>query len=158
MGVKKTARERFEEKCEPVTESGCLIWTGAAMPKGYGVFWLDGKHVGAHRAAWEMEKGPIPDGLHVLHHCDNPSCVNTNHLFLGTGADNTADMLSKGRAKGNHKCIGDKNNRTKLKAEDIPVIRKRLEVDIAKDIAADYGVEASTINAIRRKETWRHVQ
>ena len=63
---------------------------------GYGVF-SEGKDIRAHRRAWEAFYGPIPTGMHVLHHCDNPPCVNVNHLFLGTDADNNADMMAKGR-------------------------------------------------------------
>jgi hypothetical protein len=86
------------------TSSGCLIWTKAAV-KGYGRIRCDGKLVYTHRLAWTLANGPIPDGLHVLHHCDNPPCCETEpsgehpegHLFLGTQAVNNADMVSKGR-------------------------------------------------------------
>lgn len=89
--------ERFEEKVEPVTESGCHIWMGCCTPKGYGQFRADGKTALAHRIAYELYRGPIPEGMCACHTCDNPSCVNPEHLSLGTPKDNTHDMLRKGR-------------------------------------------------------------
>lgn len=82
---------------EFVTECGCQIWTGCIGRDGYGQFRINGKIEGAHRASWMLANGPIPHGLHVLHHCDVPPCINPIHLFLGTHADNMADMLRKRR-------------------------------------------------------------
>jgi len=76
----------------------CWVWTGAHVPWGYGQIGLTGRKNGrAHVVSWEMHNGPIPDGLWVLHKCDNPPCVRPDHLFLGTVQDNTADMIAKGR-------------------------------------------------------------
>jgi hypothetical protein len=75
----------------------CWTWTGFKNELGYGLFSLDHKHVKAHRVSWMVANGKIPDGLCVLHSCDNPICVNPSHLFLGTMKDNTQDMLAKGR-------------------------------------------------------------
>jgi hypothetical protein len=91
-----TASERFAAKIA-VRESGCIEWTAAADRLGYGRFGIGKKVYLSHRVAWEWERGPIPSGLCVLHRCDNPRCVNVAHLFLGTRADNTSDMLAKGR-------------------------------------------------------------
>lgn len=85
----------------------CWLWTGAGGEKGHGVFSWDGRQGGAHRFSWELHKGPIPDGLHVLHNCpdgDNPACVNPAHLWLGTIADNNRDMFAKGRG-----AVGDQH-------------------------------------------------
>lgn len=94
-------RERFEER---VDRSGgpnaCHEWLGARSEFGYGCFSNPGHSNGwtaAHRAAWEFEHGSIPEGRHVLHHCDNPPCVNVKHLFLGNNDANVADMVSKRR-------------------------------------------------------------
>jgi hypothetical protein len=84
--------------------NGCREWQGA-LSDGYGVISDRGKQLGTHRVAWKLTNGPIPDGLHVLHHCDNPPCCQTEptegypegHLFLGTPLDNTQDMSAKGR-------------------------------------------------------------
>jgi hypothetical protein len=80
--------------------NGCLEWTGATTTHGYGHFYIDGTHFYAHRLAWTLAHGPIPAGLLVRHLvCDNPPCCDPAHLMPGTHADNTADMISKGRGK-----------------------------------------------------------
>jgi hypothetical protein len=90
------AKTKLADVPRPGMETPCLEWT-ASLTRGYGQFWLGGKQVKAHRTAWEMEHGPIPDGMDVLHKCDNPPCVADEHLFLGTKMDNVADMVAKGR-------------------------------------------------------------
>lgn len=93
------ALEVFDSKIERLPWSGCWIWLGGLVdPKGYGSFKFDGESR-AHRSAWALFHGPIPDGLHVLHRCDVPSCVNPAHLFLGTNNDNIADASAKGRLR-----------------------------------------------------------
>lgn len=95
--------EAFNERYMPEPNSGCWIWIGNANRDGYGL--LTGSRKGkpyflAHRVSWEMHKGAIPDGLHVLHRCDMPACVNPDHLFLGTHSENMHDMGRKGRGRG----------------------------------------------------------
>jgi hypothetical protein len=80
-----------------VHPGGCWEWRGRRMPKGYGKLNRGTKTVYAHRLAFELRNGPIPDGLYVLHKCDNPPCINPDHLFLGTQADNVRDRDTKGR-------------------------------------------------------------
>jgi hypothetical protein len=101
--------ERFWEQVDKrPTENGCWIWNGTLNPNGYGQIFvgpLQGKAKTAHRVSWEIAHGPIPPGrgYHgtcVLHRCDNPACVNPDHLFLGSHFDNMADMKLKGRANG----------------------------------------------------------
>ena len=82
--------------------NGCQEWTGSHDRKGYGRIKANGKNQAAHRVAWELAFGAIPDGLFVLHRCDNPPCVKPAHLFLGTNAVNMADCVAKGRTYRRH--------------------------------------------------------
>ena len=93
---------RLERMVSPEPNTGCWLWTGATVPFGYGR--INGGRTGvgvllAHRASWEIYRGPVPEELCVLHRCDIPQCVNPDHLFLGTHADNVADKIAKGRAR-----------------------------------------------------------
>ncbi len=90
-------RERFLSLIDRTGPNGCWLWRGRFFRSGYGVFYQAGKYRKTNRVAWEIFVGPIPAGLHVLHHCDNPSCVNPAHLWLGTHSDNMADKVAKGR-------------------------------------------------------------
>lgn len=94
---RKPIKERFEERYIPVPESGCWIWTGHIRTNGYGAMSIKSKLQYAHRISWELHNGPIPEGLFVLHKCDNPPCVNPDHLFIGTQKDNLQDAFKKGR-------------------------------------------------------------
>lgn len=89
--------QTFVDLCSAQPD-GCIEWRGHKDPKGYGRFTSHGGEVLAHRIAYSMHYGSIPDGMHVLHRCDNPSCVNPRHLFPGTNQDNVDDKMRKGRA------------------------------------------------------------
>lgn len=161
--------DRFGEKCEPVPFSGCLIWTAASVPFGYGVFFYEGRQQYAHRVAWQIENGAIPDGLHVLHRCDTPACVSVRHLFLGTLRDNAQDMVKKGRSRGGPPSgdrnpmrmyrgllSGERNGNAKFNRTQIDEIRsahERGETQVS--IAARYGVRQSDISRIVRFEAWK---
>jgi hypothetical protein len=90
--------ERLEKYSIPEPNSGCLLWFGG-QALGYGLLKKEGtrKMVKAHRVAWELDNGPVPEGLFVLHRCDTRCCINTDHLFLGTLSDNMRDCVAKGR-------------------------------------------------------------
>ena len=163
------ARTRMERMSTPEPNTGCVIWTGAVNRKGYGVFTVDGGWVAAHRAAWILENGAIPTGLHVLHRCDVPGCVNTAHLFLGTAADNVADKVAKGRqARGDRSGArtspdsrprGERHPMAKLTVEQVRQIRKALELGATKrGLARTYGVNARTIDLISKGTNWRGVE
>ena len=99
-----TLLERFAEHVQWTNDDGCQVWIGGATLGGYGVIGGEGGRNGsqllAHRVAWELANGPIPEGLFVCHHCDNPPCVRVDHLFLGTHWENMADMRTKHRHHG----------------------------------------------------------
>jgi hypothetical protein len=101
----KSMIDRFLEKIMPVTESGCWIWLGSTTKDGYGRAWINGKMTTAHRFSYEHFNEPIPVGMFALHKCDTPSCVNPNHIFIGTRSDNMKDSIRKGRNEFPHECV-----------------------------------------------------
>ena len=127
--------------------SSCWIWTGDKWPKGYGRIRKSKskQFVATHRLSYEIHKGPIPDGLQVLHRCDNPSCVNPDHLFVGTNDDNVADKVSKGRQS-----QGEKQPMAKLTTSQVEEI-KRLYTGYwgqQTNMAIEYGVSSQHIRNI----------
>ena len=149
--------ERFWSKVDiDLNYNSCWEWTGYRNNYGYGKFRLGGKATSTHRVAYMFERGDIPKGMHVLHRCDNPPCVNPNHLFTGTHQDNMRDKESKNRG---NRPKGSTHGRAKLTESDIPVIRERLaNDDSGASIARDYGVSQSAINRIKLGKTWGHVK
>lgn len=134
-------------------ETRCWEWVGARNAKGdegYGTIWIDGAPRFAHRVSYTKHKGPIPDGMLVCHKCDNRRCINPEHLFLGSHADNMADMVSKGRAP---RLRGEANGYSKLTAEAVADIRSALGVSQSA-LAARYGVSQPTISLVKSGKTW----
>lgn len=138
----------FWSKVDVVEASACWEWQASESgPMGYGKFFLDRETpIGAHRVSWMLAHGPVPEGLHVCHYCDNPPCVNPAHLFVGTAAENFDDMVSKGRF-----VFGAR----KLTPEGAEAIRSGAMKDApARALAKRLGVHITTIHRVRRGSTW----
>ena len=144
--------ERFWAKVNK-TET-CWLWMGARNERGYGNVRINGRTVRAHRLAYELLRGPIPAGMVICHHCDTPACVNPDHLFIGTMADNIRDRDEKGRRVPPR---GEANGFAKLREGEILEIRSRYvpyRVSLT-NLAREYGVHHSTIHDIVRGVTWK---
>lgn len=152
----------FWSKVESQDEvRACWEWQGARKPKGYGNVRINNQYLLAHRVAFELGNGPIPDGLIVCHICDNPSCCNPSHLMLGTTKSNSADMVLKNRQKKpEHAARGSVNGNSKLTEKDVLDIRRRYREGAMNqyELADQFGVTQSAVGAIVRGKTWRHVQ
>ena len=139
-------------------EKPCRVWTGALTYWGYGHRYVrtpDGPKLKLlHRLAWEENYGPIPDGLFVLHACDNPPCYEPTHLFLGTARDNIRDAMNKGRL--NPRC-GVTHPRAKLDPDKVRAIRKAHGHRSSRDLAREYGVDPHAIRDIYKGVTWKEV-
>jgi hypothetical protein len=153
----KTSEERFLAKLapqDPVT--GCIEWAACCKQKGYGLFYYDGRSTLAHRYAWERKHGPVPEGLCVLHECDNPPCCNDAHLFLGTKADNNADKKAKDRGS---RLTGVRNGRAKLTEAAVLEIRRRLAAgESQRKTAATFGIDPRTVKDIKTGKIWSHLK
>lgn len=142
--------ERFWAKVDKRGDDDCWEWTSYRNRKGYGGLCRKGRsNFLAHRAAWEIAYGEIPDGLCVLHRCDNPPCVNPSHLWLGTNADNVADRESKGR---NKIMYGEAHGMAKLTIAQVETIRA--SSTSLRELAAQFGVSKSLVSQVRRGDIW----
>lgn len=135
-------------------ESGCWIWTGALDRKGYGAIFYKGRSQGAHRVSYQEYIGDIPHGLVIRHQCDNPSCVNPNHLSIGTQKDNVQDMVQRKRGPNR---FGERNNIAKLSKEDVLYIKQYpTGYGTGVELANKFNVCRSTISKIRCNINWNN--
>lgn len=151
----RPAAERFWAKVSPEPNTGCWLWMAADNGVGYGVFAsVPPRMAYAHRFAWELATGPIPDGMEVCHRCDQPSCVNPEHLFLGTHAENMADRDRKGRTRGGE-AAGERNPNAKLRLSDVVSIRGRHAAgETCRGLAVEFGVTEGAIRLAVKGLTW----
>lgn len=130
----------------------CWFWFGAKGGGGYGTFGRKNK-VQPHRYSYELHKGKIPEGMWVLHKCDNRKCVNPNHLFLGDLKSNVEDMVKKGRQS-----RGEKRYNTRFKNDDIKNIRKRVALgETLSSVARSFGVTLQCVWLIIKRKNWKHI-
>ncbi len=159
-------RGHYTRQCKPISfrlftkvnkTPTCWLWFGTTTTFGHGSIMCDRtngeprKLVPVHRVAWELAHGPIPQGMCVLHRCDIPNCVNPEHLFLGTKAENSADMCAKGRQKN-----GEALPQAKLKERDISAIRASNEKQSV--LAAKYAISQGHVSVILSRKLWKHVR
>lgn len=145
---------RLESSCK-VNESGCWEWV-KHKKNGYGITVLQGKHEQAHRASWKVFIGEIPDGMQINHRCHNRSCINPDHLYVGTQKQNMADMYNSGRD--NHP-IGSKCGNSKLDEDSVSLIKIMINSGIKnQEIADTFKVSRACIQFIRIGRTWNHVK
>lgn len=151
--------KRFWDKVNKNTDTGCWEWIGGKRDGRYGAFKLNGKNYRPHRLVYEwFNNKKIPNNLLICHKCDNPKCVNPEHLFLGTNQDNADDMVKKGRSSNGDDRKGENNLGNKLKNNDVLEIRKLIKEGLTNiEIAKKYNVHHATISLIRLEKTWNHI-
>jgi hypothetical protein len=150
----QTPEERFHQSYMADPNSGCWLWELSLAPNGYGKFSpTHDKTVGAHRASYEFRHGKIPDGMFVCHKCDVRSCVNPNHLFLGSASANMQDAAKKGRMTWcDEERVLAKTKRIKLTSADVDCIRSSAET--SSNLARRFKVSRSNICLIRKRRNW----
>lgn len=185
QGVAKAARDKFWMRLNHHVMNDCWYFTGYRNKNGYGQLRFYGKVTTAHRVAWILTFGEIPNGLGVLHKCDHPACCNASHLFLGTPQDNMQDCIAKGRLNtpsgeksGPHNhpekmsrgdshysrthpeklARGERHANAKLTESDVTEIRHLHVIGIMRsELAHRFHISISTIRNITIKKSWRHV-
>lgn len=148
----KLAAERFWRR---VTKTpGCWLWTGTRDEYGYGVVWANDSRNTAHRYSYRLHFGNIPDGLCVLHRCDNRVCVRPDHFFLGTNQDNMNDMVAKQR-----QCRGESMHSSKMTVAKVIEMRRQHDEDGRSifSLSKEYGIHNKSAHDIIFRKTWKHV-
>jgi hypothetical protein len=151
----KSIHDRLMSKTH-LSGAGCWLWQGSKGPMGHGQIMagfhhnLGRKLLMVHRVSYELFVGPIPKGMCVCHKCDVPNCIRPDHLFLGTKAENSADMVAKGRAR-----CGSDLPQAKLTEADVLAIRASTSKQ--KELSQKYGVSQGAISSIRSRRLWKHL-
>lgn len=147
------ATNRIDSRIEIRSANECWSWTGSTNPDGYGIVSENGSRRVAHRVAYERVYGVIPDGLVVRHRCDNPPCCNPSHLVVGTHADNSKDMVERGRS-----AKGIAHPGARLTDEEVRSIRSlHSKGQGVKSLANTFGVNSGTVWFIVNGHHWKHV-
>lgn len=134
-------------------DNGCWIWIASSRRRGYGIVSLNKKQWIASRLSYSLFKGEIPEGMFVCHHCDNPRCINPDHLFLGTAKDNGVDMANKGRS-----AKGEKNGNVSITAKEASDIKKMLAEGLSGEkISEKTGISIHIVYHIKTGKTWKHL-
>ena len=150
----KTLAQRFWEKVDVKGKDDCWMWNAYVDSDGYGQFRYYDRQQKAHRSAWILTHGEIPEGMFVCHHCDTPSCVNPAHLFIGTHQDNVDDQYNKGRGN-----FGERHGRSKLTEQEVLLIRDLYDNGCytQEELSDMYHISRGQIGAIVRKESWAYL-
>jgi len=154
MGRLKNNLEDVWKKINKKENDDCWEWVGALSNNGYGAFVLNQKTYSSHRIVYELIYGSISSGYCILHKCNNPSCCNPSHLYLGTHADNSKQMVNEGRS-----CRGEKNGRSKLNVEQIREIRRLYSTGkyYQRELGIRFGVSRSEIGRIVNGIMWGYI-
>ncbi len=157
--IARPLEERFWKKVDAqgpsILDTACWLWTGCKNKAGYGSISLGGKGAGnrnVNRVSWELHFGIIPKGFFVCHKCDNPSCVNPEHLFLGTPKENMTDMIIKGRKRS---ALGSDASRSKL--IEVQVLQIFNDERSYTEIAKEFNITHEQVGRIKRKKDWNHL-
>ena len=157
MSHKIALEDRFWAKVDKGGPDECWEWTAGKSSEGYGRISIGNREAGnvfAHRLSWKLHNGNIPAGIYVLHRCDNPSCVNPRHLFLGTPADNMADMVAKERS-----AAGEKNSQSVLTDQIVLAMRELFDAGDTSTAEAGrrFGISYRAAWKIIRRVSWSHL-
>lgn len=158
MKYKRPTKERLLEKTTVCKKTGCWNWEGLKDKNGYGRLGIGKKVFRCHRLSYEVFCGPIPPDMFVMHSCDNPSCINPDHLSVGSPDDNVQDMLRKGRyIPGGKPHHGQKNGNSKLtEKQAVEIIKLSREKSCAR-ISRIYNVSKTCIERIVSGQSWKHL-